>query len=88
MIIGAGTVGIIIEKESEIVSLRYIFDENFKKIEISNTEGMTFYTMDALIEEAIAPKALQFSKMPPVVHHKISDPDQTILFADRYTPTD
>ncbi|HEX7510495.1 MAG TPA: beta-ketoacyl synthase N-terminal-like domain-containing protein, partial [Chitinivibrionales bacterium] len=60
--------------ESEAVSLRHVFGENFRKIEISNTKGMTGHTMGAAIEDVVAAKALQYSKMPPVVNHKVHDP--------------
>ena len=60
--------------ESEAVSLRYVFGEDFRKIEISNTKGMTGHTMGASIEDFAAAKSLQYSKIPPVVNHKIADP--------------
>lgn len=60
--------------ESEAVALRHVFGENFKKIEISNTKGMTGHTMGASIEDVVAAKSLQYSKIPPIVNHKIHDP--------------
>jgi malonyl CoA-acyl carrier protein transacylase len=60
--------------ESEAVALHHVFGENFRKIEISNTKGMTGHTMGASIEDAVAAKALQYSKIPPVVNHKVLDP--------------
>ncbi len=60
--------------ESEAVSLRHVFGDDFRKIEISNTKGMTGHTMGASIEDFAAAKSLQYSKIPPVVNHKVIDP--------------
>jgi acyl transferase domain-containing protein/NAD(P)-dependent dehydrogenase (short-subunit alcohol dehydrogenase family) len=60
--------------EAEAVALRHVFGDAFRNIEISNTKGMTGHTMGASIEDAVAAKALQFGKAPPVVNHRVNDP--------------
>jgi malonyl CoA-acyl carrier protein transacylase len=60
--------------QSEAVALNHVFGEDFRKIEISNTKGMTGHTMGASIEDAVAAKSLQYMKVPPVVNHKEFDP--------------
>lgn len=60
--------------EAEAVALRHVFGEDFRDVEISNTKGMTGHTMGASLEDAVAAKALQYGRIPPVVNHRVVDP--------------
>ncbi len=60
--------------ESEAVALRHTFGEDFRKIEVTNTKGMTGHTMGAAIEDALAAKALEKGMAPPVVNLRELDP--------------
>ncbi len=61
---------------AEIQSLRHVFGENASKIIIANTKGFTGHPMGAGIEDAIAIKALQYGKIPPIANFK--EPDETL----------
>jgi len=48
---------------------------------------MTGHTLGASIEEAVAAKALQYQKIPPVVNFKEPDPDLEGLNLSSGVPT-
>jgi acyl transferase domain-containing protein/NAD(P)-dependent dehydrogenase (short-subunit alcohol dehydrogenase family)/acyl carrier protein len=60
--------------EAEAYSLQQIFGDEYKKIEVTNTKGMTGHTMGTSIEDVLAARSLQMGKTSPVVNHKIPDP--------------
>ncbi|MGC4068739.1 MAG: SDR family NAD(P)-dependent oxidoreductase [Polyangiaceae bacterium] len=74
--------------ESEAIALRHVFGEAFSSIEISNTKGMTGHTMGASLEDAVAGKALQYGKAPPVVNHREDDPALAGLCLSKGAPKD
>lgn len=61
---------------AEIQSLRYVFGDRASKIIIANTKGFTGHPMGAGIEDAIAIKALQYGKVPPIANFK--EPDESL----------
>ena len=60
--------------QTEAQALRYAFGEDFRKLIVGNTKGMTGHTMGASLEDAIAVKSLQYGKLPPVVNYAQPDP--------------
>ncbi len=54
--------------EAELGTLSTTFKEHTNKILISNTKGMTGHMMGVCLEDAMAVKALQLGKIPPVVN--------------------
>lgn len=60
--------------QTEAEALRRAFGKNYGQIIVGNTKGMTGHTMGASIEDAIAAKALQYGKCPPVVNLSQLDP--------------
>lgn len=60
--------------QTEVEALRRAFGESFRKIIVGNTKGMTGHTMGASLEDAVAARALQDGKCPPVVNHTEPDP--------------
>lgn len=60
---------------AEKTALESTFGDNFRDVKVINTKGMTGHTLGASIEEAVAAKALQYQKIPPVVNFKEPDPD-------------
>ena len=60
--------------QTEAQALRYAFGEDFRKLIVGNTKGMTGHTMGASLEDAIAAKSLQYGKLPPVVNYAQPDP--------------
>ncbi|GAE88150.1 type I polyketide synthase [Acetivibrio straminisolvens] len=60
---------------AEKAALEKTFGSNFRDIKVINTKGMTGHTMGASIEEAVAAKALQYQKIPPIVNFREPDPD-------------
>ena len=61
--------------QTEKTALHKTFGEKYRDIKVINTKGMTGHTMAASIEEAIAAKALQYQKIPPVVNYREPDTD-------------
>ncbi|NLP13740.1 MAG: SDR family NAD(P)-dependent oxidoreductase [Clostridium sp.] len=61
--------------QTEAAALKRTFGGKYKDIKVINTKGITGHTMAASIEEAIAAKALQYQRIPPVVNFKQPDPD-------------
>lgn len=55
-------------------ALSKTFGEKYKDVKIINTKAMTGHTMAASIEEAIAAKALQYQRVPPVSNYSNPDP--------------
>lgn len=60
--------------EAEAFSLKQIFGDEYKKIEVTNTKGMTGHTMGTSIEDVLAARSLQMGKTSPVVNFKVPDP--------------
>ncbi|HOM01630.1 MAG TPA: SDR family NAD(P)-dependent oxidoreductase [Acetivibrio sp.] len=60
---------------AEKAALEGAFGSSFREIKVINTKGMTGHTMGASIEEAVAAKALQYQKIPPVANFREPDPD-------------
>lgn len=56
-------------------ALESAFGSSFRDIKVINTKGMTGHTMAASIEEAVAAKALQYQRIPPVANFREPDPD-------------
>ncbi|RMG21540.1 MAG: SDR family NAD(P)-dependent oxidoreductase [Methanobacteriota archaeon] len=61
---------------AEIQSLRHVFGQKASQIIIANTKGFTGHPMGAGIEDAIAIKALQYGKIPPIANFK--EPDENL----------
>lgn len=61
--------------QTEKISLERVFGSKFRDILICNTKGMTGHTMGGSIEEAVAAKALQYQKVPPIVNYLVEDPE-------------
>jgi acyl transferase domain-containing protein/short-subunit dehydrogenase len=59
---------------AEAAALRHVFGERHGAIEVTNTKGMTGHTMGASLEDAVAARALQHGRVPPVVNHREPDP--------------
>lgn len=60
---------------TEKMALENAFGEKYRDIKVINTKGMTGHTMAASIEEAVAAKALQYQKIPPIVNFREPDPE-------------
>jgi acyl transferase domain-containing protein/NAD(P)-dependent dehydrogenase (short-subunit alcohol dehydrogenase family)/acyl carrier protein len=60
--------------EAEVFSLQQIFGDEYKRIEVTNTKGMTGHTMGTSIEDVLAARSLQMGKTAPVVNFKVPDP--------------
>lgn len=60
--------------QTEAIALEKVFNESAKHFIVGNTKGMTGHAMGAALEEAVAAKALQFGKIPPVVNLSQLDP--------------
>jgi acyl transferase domain-containing protein/NAD(P)-dependent dehydrogenase (short-subunit alcohol dehydrogenase family) len=61
--------------QTEKAALAATFGEQFREILVTNTKGMTGHPIGASVEEAVAAKALQYQKVPPVVNYKEPDPE-------------
>ncbi|PYG85774.1 malonyl CoA-acyl carrier protein transacylase [Ruminiclostridium sufflavum DSM 19573] len=61
--------------QTEKISLERVFGSAYRDILICNTKGMTGHTMGGSIEEAVAAKALQYQKVPPIVNYLVEDPE-------------
>ncbi|MFH0974431.1 MAG: SDR family NAD(P)-dependent oxidoreductase [Spirochaetota bacterium] len=60
---------------AEINALRNTFQDSYKDIIVSNTKGFTGHTMAVGIEDVVAVRALQTTKVPPIANHREVDPD-------------
>lgn len=60
---------------AEIAALRKGFGEAANQVVIANTKGFSGHPMAAGIEDAIALKALQRGKVPPIANFRDPDPD-------------
>ncbi|MHA1304960.1 MAG: phosphopantetheine-binding protein, partial [Candidatus Heimdallarchaeaceae archaeon] len=60
--------------EAEIKSLQNVFKENAYNMTIINTKGFIGHAMGAGIEEAIAIKAMEKGKIPPIANSEKIDP--------------
>ena len=60
--------------EAEAFSLQQTFGDDYRKIEVTNTKGMTGHTMGTSIEDVFAARSLQLGKTAPVVNFKVPDP--------------
>ena len=60
---------------AEIAALRQAFGEQATEVRIANTKGFTGHPMGAGIEDAIAIKALQYGRVPPIANLTEPDPD-------------
>ena len=60
--------------QTEAEALRSTFGKDCTDILVGNTKGMTGHCMGAALEDAVAAKALQYSKVPPIVNLKELDP--------------
>ncbi|MHB8062803.1 MAG: beta-ketoacyl synthase N-terminal-like domain-containing protein [Ruminiclostridium sp.] len=58
---------------AEKASLEYSFKDKYSDVLVCNTKGFTGNTMGASIEDAIAAKALQYQKVPPMANYKEPD---------------
>ncbi len=61
---------------AEIDALRAAFGEHANRITIANTKGFTGHAMGAGIEDAVALKALQYGRIPPVANFR--EPDESL----------
>jgi acyl transferase domain-containing protein/NAD(P)-dependent dehydrogenase (short-subunit alcohol dehydrogenase family)/acyl carrier protein/3-hydroxymyristoyl/3-hydroxydecanoyl-(acyl carrier protein) dehydratase len=59
----------------EAVALKMTFGDQVKNVVVSNTKGFTGHAFGACIEDAIAIRALQKGKIPPIANYKVPDPD-------------
>jgi acyl transferase domain-containing protein/NAD(P)-dependent dehydrogenase (short-subunit alcohol dehydrogenase family) len=60
--------------QTEAEALRGTFGTSSVDIIVGNTKGMTGHCMGAALEDAVAAKALQYGKVPPIVNLKEPDP--------------
>jgi acyl transferase domain-containing protein/NAD(P)-dependent dehydrogenase (short-subunit alcohol dehydrogenase family) len=60
--------------EAEVHALKRAFGPAWKQVTVVNTKAITGHSQGAGIEDAIALKAMQLGKLPPVVHHRDQDP--------------
>lgn len=68
--------------EAELGTLSNTFKEHTNNIIISNTKGMTGHMMGVCLEDAIAVKALQLGKIPPVANlQEIEDKYKDLNFS-------
>ena len=63
---------------AEAAAMRYAFGTSATKVLVTNTKGFTGHAMGAGLEDALAVKALQFGRVPPIANLREIDPD----FAD------
>ncbi|HET6406050.1 MAG TPA: beta-ketoacyl synthase N-terminal-like domain-containing protein, partial [Candidatus Thermoplasmatota archaeon] len=63
---------------AEAAAMRHAFGASATKVLVTNTKGFTGHAMGAGLEDALAVKALQFNKVPPIANLREIDPD----FAD------
>ena len=61
--------------ETEKMAMEYTFKDKYDQLKVISTKGITGHTMGASIEEAVAAKALQYQKIPPVVNYREPDPE-------------
>jgi 3-oxoacyl-(acyl-carrier-protein) synthase/NAD(P)-dependent dehydrogenase (short-subunit alcohol dehydrogenase family)/phosphopantetheinyl transferase/acyl carrier protein len=61
---------------AEIRALRMAFPDNASEITIANIKGFTGHAMGAEIEDAVALKALQYGRIPPVAN--LREPDEQL----------
>ncbi len=71
---------------AEIASLRRAFGAAANQVVVTNTKGFTGHAMGAGIEDAVAIKALQKGRVPPVPNLKEPDPDLGDLTLSRGGP--
>ncbi|MBN1400045.1 MAG: acyltransferase domain-containing protein, partial [Anaerolineae bacterium] len=60
--------------QTEAIALQRTFGDRFSEVLVGNTKGMTGHTMGASLEDAVAARALQVGRIPPVVNHAEPDP--------------
>ncbi|HWH08769.1 MAG TPA: beta-ketoacyl synthase N-terminal-like domain-containing protein, partial [Candidatus Thermoplasmatota archaeon] len=63
---------------AEAAAMRQAFGSGATKVLVTNTKGFTGHPMGAGVEDALAVKALQFGKVPPIANLRDTDPE----FAD------
>ncbi|HUR70023.1 MAG TPA: SDR family NAD(P)-dependent oxidoreductase [Candidatus Thermoplasmatota archaeon] len=63
---------------AEAAAMRRAFGAGATKVLVANTKGFTGHAMGAGLEDALAVKALQFNKVPPIANLREVDPE----FAD------
>lgn len=63
---------------AEAAAMRRAFGAGATKVLVTNTKGFTGHAMGAGLEDALAVKALQFGKVPPIANLRDVDPE----FAD------
>ncbi|MBW3582876.1 MAG: SDR family NAD(P)-dependent oxidoreductase [Euryarchaeota archaeon] len=64
---------------AEVESLRRTFGDKASQVVVANTKGFTGHPMGAGIEDAVAIKALQLSRLPPIANHSETDPELGVL---------
>ncbi|MEJ2248743.1 MAG: SDR family NAD(P)-dependent oxidoreductase, partial [Candidatus Lokiarchaeota archaeon] len=67
--------------ETELEVLSSSFGKDVRKMIITNTKGFTGHPLGVGIEEAVAIKALEFEKIPPIANYSNIDP----IFKAKYT---
>ncbi|MEE8424615.1 MAG: beta-ketoacyl synthase N-terminal-like domain-containing protein, partial [Elusimicrobiota bacterium] len=61
--------------QAEVEALKYTFKEDTPKVIVTNTKGFTGHAMGASLEDVIAIRAMNISKLPPIANYKEADPE-------------
>src|SRR5207244_9030959 len=51
---------------AEVAALKHVFKEDTEKVTVTNTKGFTGHAMGASIEDAVAVRAMNVGKLPPI----------------------
>ncbi|MCX5789572.1 MAG: beta-ketoacyl synthase N-terminal-like domain-containing protein, partial [Elusimicrobia bacterium] len=60
---------------AEVTALKHVFKEDTSKVIVTNTKGFTGHSMGASIEDAVAVRAMNLGKVPPIANYKEPDPE-------------
>ena len=60
---------------AEVAALKHVFKEDSEKVVVTNTKGFTGHAMGASIEDAVAVRAMNLGKLPPIANYKEPDPE-------------
>ncbi|MBI4347542.1 MAG: acyltransferase domain-containing protein, partial [Elusimicrobia bacterium] len=60
---------------AEVAALKHVFGADTEKVVVTNTKGFTGHAMGASIEDAVAVRAMNLSKVPPIANYKEPDPE-------------
>ncbi|MBI4423664.1 MAG: acyltransferase domain-containing protein, partial [Elusimicrobia bacterium] len=60
---------------AEVQALKHVFKEDTEKVVVTNTKGFTGHAMGASLEDAVAVRAMNLGKLPPIANYKEPDPE-------------